>query len=48
MDIIYEGKIVNDYCVIISFKGVGDGLSVRDEYKVCVILVYFNDSSCVV
>lgn len=31
-----------------TFKGVGDGPSVRDEYKVCVTPVHFNDPSCVV
>lgn len=28
-----------------TFKGVGDGPSVRDEYKVCVTPVHFNDPS---
>lgn len=48
LDITYEGKTVNDYCATISFKGVGDGPSVRDEYKVCVTPVHFNDPSCAV
>lgn len=48
LDVTYEGKTVSFYCETISFKGVRDGPSVRDEYKVCVTPVHFNDPSCVV
>lgn len=45
LDVTYEGKTVSFYCETISFKGVRDGPSVRDEYKVCVTQVHFNDPS---
>lgn len=44
LDVTYEGKTVSFYCETISFKfGVRDGPSVRDEYKVCITPVHFND-----
>lgn len=48
LDVTYEGKTVSFYCETISFKGVRDGPSVRDQYKVYVTPVHFNDPSCVV
>lgn len=47
-DVTYDGVTVKYYCASISFKGVGDGPNLRDEYKMCITPVYFNDPSCAV
>lgn len=47
-DVTYRGRALKYYCASIGFKGSGKGESLRDEYKVCVTPIYFNDPGCAV
>nr|XP_034307143.1 uncharacterized protein LOC105348885 isoform X1 [Crassostrea gigas]XP_034307144.1 uncharacterized protein LOC105348885 isoform X1 [Crassostrea gigas] len=47
-DVTYKGRALKYICANIGFKGSGKGESLRDEYKVCVTPIYFNDPGCAV
>lgn len=47
-DVTYKGRALKYYCASIGFKGSGKGESLRDEYKVCITPIFFNDPGCAV